>query len=88
MHTLHIINSFKCLELVFNFEQVLGSKMWYFQPINRGNSNLKRTHFFLNFVEEKNYPLYSEYNYHRVFLLFIIFDYFVNYFISSSFYLS
>jgi hypothetical protein len=32
--TLHIINSFKCLELIFNFEQFLGSKVWYFQPIN------------------------------------------------------
>jgi len=53
MHTLHIINSFKCFELVFNFEQVLGSKVWYFQPINKGNSNVKKTQFFLNSVEEK-----------------------------------
>ena len=53
VHTLHIFNSFKCLELVVNFEQVLRSKVWYFQPINRGNSNVKKYTFFLEFRSRK-----------------------------------
>jgi len=75
VHTSHIINSFKCLELVLNFEQILDTKVRYFLhlPINRGNSNVKKYTYFLH-LPKKILHLYFEY-YHLLsfcFLLFII----------------